>query len=68
MTGAADEDPRALERPMLPADRPGHADEIAAIISFLASPDALYASGSSFIVDGGLMLMAAEADREAARS
>jgi NAD(P)-dependent dehydrogenase (short-subunit alcohol dehydrogenase family) len=68
MTGADDEEPRTLERPMLPADRPGHAHEIAAIVAYLASPDARYATGSSFVVDGGLMLMAAEANRAAAPS
>jgi NAD(P)-dependent dehydrogenase (short-subunit alcohol dehydrogenase family) len=68
MTGAEDEEPRTLDRPMVPADRPGHAHEIAAIVAFLASPDARYATGSSFVVDGGLMLMAAEANRAAAAS
>ena len=68
MTGADDEEPRTLERPMLPADRPGHAHEIASIVAYLASPDARYATGSSFVVDGGLMLMAAEANRAAAPS
>ncbi len=68
MTGAEDEEPRTLDRPMVPADRPGHAHEIAAIVAFLASPDARYATGSSFVVDGGLMLMAAEANRATAPS
>jgi NAD(P)-dependent dehydrogenase (short-subunit alcohol dehydrogenase family) len=60
MTGAEDVDPGSLERPALPAGRPGHAEEIAAAICFLASPDARYATGASFVVDGGLMLTAAE--------
>ncbi len=64
MTGAADEDPATLERPMIPAGRPGHAEEIASTIAHLASSRASYATGSSFVVDGGLMLMAAEANRE----
>jgi NAD(P)-dependent dehydrogenase (short-subunit alcohol dehydrogenase family) len=68
MTGAEDEEPGTVDRPMVPADRPGHADEIAAIVAFLASPDARYATGSSLVVDGGLMLMAAEANRAAAPS
>jgi NAD(P)-dependent dehydrogenase (short-subunit alcohol dehydrogenase family) len=68
MTAAEDEEPRTLDRPMLPADRPGHAHEIAAIVAYLARPDARYATGSSFVVDGGLMLMAAEANRAAAPS
>ena len=60
MTGAEDTDPRAIERPNLPLGRPGHAREIAAFVAFLASEKASYATGSSFVVDGGLMLMAAE--------
>jgi NAD(P)-dependent dehydrogenase (short-subunit alcohol dehydrogenase family) len=60
MTGAEDVDPGSLERPALPAGRPGHAEEIAAAVSFLASPDARYATGASFVVDGGLTLTAAK--------
>jgi NAD(P)-dependent dehydrogenase (short-subunit alcohol dehydrogenase family) len=60
MTGAEDTDPRTIERPNLPLGRPGHAREIAAWVAFLASDKASYATGSSFVVDGGLMLMAAE--------
>ena len=60
MTGAEDVDPGSLERPALPTGRPGHAEEIAAAISFLASPDARYATGASFVIDGGLTLTAAE--------
>src|ERR687896_75350 len=63
MTGAEDQDPASRERPALPAGRPGHADEIAATIAFLASPEARYATGASFVVDGGLMLTAAEYNR-----
>jgi NAD(P)-dependent dehydrogenase (short-subunit alcohol dehydrogenase family) len=60
MTGAEDTDPRTIERPNLPLGRPGHAREIAAWVAFLASEEASYATGASFVVDGGLMLMAAE--------
>jgi NAD(P)-dependent dehydrogenase (short-subunit alcohol dehydrogenase family) len=60
MTGDEDTDPYTIERPNLPLGRPGHAREIAAFIAFLASERASYATGSSFVVDGGLMLMAAE--------
>jgi NAD(P)-dependent dehydrogenase (short-subunit alcohol dehydrogenase family) len=60
MTGAEDVDPGTLDRPALPAGRPGHAEEIAAAVSFLASPDARYATGASFVVDGGLTLTAAK--------
>jgi NAD(P)-dependent dehydrogenase (short-subunit alcohol dehydrogenase family) len=49
-----------IERHNLPLGRPGHAREIAAWVAFLASEKASYTTGSSFVVDGGLMLMAAE--------
>jgi NAD(P)-dependent dehydrogenase (short-subunit alcohol dehydrogenase family) len=68
MTGAEDEDPAEHERPALPAERPGNAHEIAAMIAFLASPDARYASGASFVIDGGLSITAAEFNQESARS
>ena len=60
MTGAEDADPGTIERPNLPLGRPGHAREIAAWVVFLASERSSYATGASFVVDGGLMLMAAE--------
>jgi NAD(P)-dependent dehydrogenase (short-subunit alcohol dehydrogenase family) len=63
MTGQHEVDPGTQERPGIPAGRPGSAHEIAAIVAFLASPEARYATGQSFIVDGGLMLMAAETNR-----
>jgi NAD(P)-dependent dehydrogenase (short-subunit alcohol dehydrogenase family) len=66
ITAAHDEDPGAKERPALPAGRPGDAHEIAEVIAFLARPDARYATGSSIVVDGGLMLTAAEYNRAAA--
>jgi NAD(P)-dependent dehydrogenase (short-subunit alcohol dehydrogenase family) len=65
ITGAHEEDPGEEERPALPLDRPGHAYEIAEAIAFLARPDARYATGSSFVVDGGLMLTAAEFNQAA---
>ena len=52
----------------LPLGRPGNAHEIAAWIAFLCSPDARYANGSSFVVDGGLVLMGPEANRKLAQS
>lgn len=60
MTGAEDTDPTTIEKPNLPLGRPGHAREIADFVVFLASDKASYATGQSFIVDGGLMLMAAQ--------
>jgi NAD(P)-dependent dehydrogenase (short-subunit alcohol dehydrogenase family) len=68
MTGAEDQDPATEERPALPAGRPGNAHEIAETIAFLANPDARYVTGASIVVDGGLMLTAAEFNREAASS
>jgi NAD(P)-dependent dehydrogenase (short-subunit alcohol dehydrogenase family) len=68
MTGAEDEDPASEERPALPLGRPGNAHEIAEVIAFLAQPDARYATGASIVVDGGLMLTAAEFNRKAASS
>src|SRR3954462_5361869 len=64
MTGAADEDPTQIERPMIPTGRPGHAREIAAAIAYLASPEASYVTGESHVVDGGLLLMAAVANQD----
>jgi NAD(P)-dependent dehydrogenase (short-subunit alcohol dehydrogenase family) len=66
ITGAHDEDPGTRRRPALPAGRPGSAHEVAEAIAFLARPDARYATGSSLVVDGGLMLTAAEYNRAAA--
>jgi NAD(P)-dependent dehydrogenase (short-subunit alcohol dehydrogenase family) len=68
MTGAEDQDPETEDRPALPASRPGNAHEIAEAIAFLANPDSRYMTGASIVVDGGLMLTAAEFNREAASS
>jgi NAD(P)-dependent dehydrogenase (short-subunit alcohol dehydrogenase family) len=68
MTGAEDEDPTGHPRPALPAGRPGDAREVAAVIAFLASPDARYVTGASYVVDGGLTVTAAEFNRQAART
>ena len=59
MTGAEDVDPRTLERPSIPAGRPGDANEIASAVVYLASEGAAYMTGSSVVIDGGLLLMAA---------
>src|ERR687894_2712259 len=59
MTGQEDEDPTAPghERPGVPMRRPGDAREVAAVITFLASPEAGYVTGSSYAVDGGMLQM-----------
>ncbi|HVL64170.1 MAG TPA: SDR family oxidoreductase [Actinomycetota bacterium] len=59
MTGQDDVDPRTVDRPGIPAGRPGDANEIASAIVYLCSEGAAYVTGSSFVIDGGLMLMAA---------
>jgi NAD(P)-dependent dehydrogenase (short-subunit alcohol dehydrogenase family) len=63
MTGQHDVDPHTEERPGIPLGRPGHSREIAAAIVHLASPEASYTTGASFVIDGGLLLMAAQANR-----
>jgi NAD(P)-dependent dehydrogenase (short-subunit alcohol dehydrogenase family) len=65
MTGAEDVDPRTIDRPMVPAKRPGDAREIAAFVAFLCGPHSSYATGESIVVDGGLLLMAAVANQDA---
>ena len=59
MTGQHDVDPDTEERPRIPLGRPGHAREIAAAIVHLAGPEATYTTGASWVIDGGLLLMAA---------
>ncbi len=63
MTGQHDEDPADNPRKWIPAGRPGHAREIGEWIAFLASEGAQYATGGSYVVDGGLTLMGAVANQ-----
>ena len=63
MTGQEDTDPRSEERPGIPVGRPGDAREIGATVAFLASDEASYVTGESFVVDGGMMLMSAMANQ-----
>ncbi len=62
MTGQHDEDAGGKDRPGIPMGRPGDAREIARAIVHLASPEASYTTGASFVVDGGMLLMAAMAN------
>jgi NAD(P)-dependent dehydrogenase (short-subunit alcohol dehydrogenase family) len=64
MTGNEDTDPQTEKRPGVPLKRPGHAREIADAVVFLASPQSSYTTGSSIVVDGGLLLMAAIANQD----
>jgi NAD(P)-dependent dehydrogenase (short-subunit alcohol dehydrogenase family) len=63
MTGQEDVDPHTKQRPGIPAGRPGDAREVAELVAYLASPEAAYTTGASYVIDGGLLLMAAEANR-----
>ncbi|HEX7291511.1 MAG TPA: SDR family oxidoreductase [Conexibacter sp.] len=49
-------DGSTIERPVIPLGRAGSAEEVASAIAYLASPEASYATGSSLLVDGGLLL------------
>ncbi|MFF5785718.1 SDR family oxidoreductase [Streptomyces sp. NPDC012693] len=57
MTGQEDTDVRRESRPGIPLGRPGDAREVAAVIAFLAGPDASYVTGASWAVDGGMLRM-----------
>jgi NAD(P)-dependent dehydrogenase (short-subunit alcohol dehydrogenase family) len=59
MTGKAGVDPHTVALPPIPLGRPGAPAEVAATIAHLVSPAAAYVTGSSFVVDGGLLLTAA---------
>jgi NAD(P)-dependent dehydrogenase (short-subunit alcohol dehydrogenase family) len=61
MTGQEDRDPHDEARPGIPLGRPGDAREIAAVIAFLASPQASYVTGASWPVDGGMLQMGPQA-------
>jgi NAD(P)-dependent dehydrogenase (short-subunit alcohol dehydrogenase family) len=59
MTGMDESEAYHEERPGNPLGRPGHVNEVASVIAFLASPRSSYVTGTSITVDGGLTQMAA---------
>jgi NAD(P)-dependent dehydrogenase (short-subunit alcohol dehydrogenase family) len=63
MTGQEDQDPHGEDRPGVPLGRPGDAREVAALIAYLCSPAASYTTGASYVIDGGMLLMAALANQ-----
>jgi NAD(P)-dependent dehydrogenase (short-subunit alcohol dehydrogenase family) len=60
-TGQEDVDPHTVDRPGVPAGRPGDAREVAAVVAMLAEPASAYVVGSSLVVDGGMLLMGPQA-------
>ncbi|RCW44496.1 hypothetical protein DFQ14_10485 [Halopolyspora algeriensis] len=61
MTGQHEQDPASQDRPGIPLGRPGHAEEAAAAVAFLVTPAAGYITGSSVVVDGGMLNMGPQA-------
>ncbi len=68
MTGMDESEAYGETRPGNPLGRPGHVNEIASVIAFLASPRSSYLTGASVTVDGGLTLMAAHGHDKADES
>jgi NAD(P)-dependent dehydrogenase (short-subunit alcohol dehydrogenase family) len=64
MTDNEDVDPRTLERPGVPAGRPGDAREVASLIAWLCGDEAGFVTGASYPIDGGLLLVAALRNQE----
>jgi NAD(P)-dependent dehydrogenase (short-subunit alcohol dehydrogenase family) len=57
MTGEEDQPPQAID---VPLGRAGDAREVGALVAWLCSDAASYVTGASYVIDGGLSLIAAE--------
>ena len=55
-TGALSEDAIAARARRIPVGRLGLAEEVAAVVAFLASADASYMTGATISIDGGLVI------------
>ncbi|KRV50503.1 hypothetical protein AQ490_15605 [Wenjunlia vitaminophila] len=55
---------RPMARPGIPLGRAGDAHEVAALITFLASEEAGYITGASYVVDGGMLHMGPHAGQQ----
>jgi NAD(P)-dependent dehydrogenase (short-subunit alcohol dehydrogenase family) len=60
-SGRTSDDAERTHRPGIPLGRPGKAEEVAAVIAFLASPASSYVTGAEWSVDGGMLQMGPEA-------
>ncbi len=44
----------AVQKAAVPLDRFGQADEVAALVAFVAGPESSYINGANLTVDGGI--------------
>ena len=49
-----EEDAKDLD-PEVPLGRPGKPEEVAALVAWLCTDEAAYVTGSSYVIDGGMM-------------